>query len=120
MKTLKKHIRKYSNKRTVLLSVALVLTVPIALFALPDVTKTHYSAGGTVIEEGGVLESTIKEEKPTVAHVTTPESVRAIYMTACVAGTPSFRKDLVSLIEETELNSIVIDIKDYSGTISFP
>jgi hypothetical protein len=41
-------------------------------------------------------------------------------MTSCVAGTPGFRDSLVSLIEATELNSVIIDIKDYSGTISFP
>ena len=41
-------------------------------------------------------------------------------MSACAAGTPSFRKNLISLIEETEINSIMIDVKDFSGTISFP
>ena len=40
-------------------------------------------------------------------------------MTSCVVGTPSFRDDLVKLVEETELNSIIIDIKDFSGTLSF-
>ncbi len=54
-----------------------------------------------------------------VTHEPLPESVKAIYMTSCVAGTPSIRKGLVALVEETELNSIIIDIKDYSGHISF-
>ncbi len=40
-------------------------------------------------------------------------------MTSCVAGTPSFREKLLTLISETEINSVVLDIKDYSGTISF-
>jgi hypothetical protein len=35
-------------------------------------------------------------------------------------GTPSFRTKLVELIRETEVNAVVIDVKDYSGTISFP
>jgi len=64
----------------------------------------------------------VEEEKEPVfvaTHIKTPESVKGIYMTACVAGTPSFRKKLINLIEETELNSVVIDIKDYTGTISF-
>ncbi len=52
-------------------------------------------------------------------HLQMPESVRAIYMTSCVAGTPSFRNKLVSLIDETELNAVVIDVKDFSGTLSF-
>ena len=40
-------------------------------------------------------------------------------MSACVAGTDDFRERLVKLIDETEINAVVIDIKDYSGTISF-
>jgi hypothetical protein len=40
-------------------------------------------------------------------------------MTACVAGTPSFRAKLLKLANETEINSIMIDVKDYTGTISF-
>src|SRR3989344_5379030 len=57
---------------------------------------------------------------PQVAHIPTPSPVKAIYMTQCAAGTPSFREDLTKLIDSTELNSIVIDIKDYSGGIAFP
>ncbi len=52
-------------------------------------------------------------------HVETPQAVKGIYITACVVGTPSWRESLKKLVETTELNSVVIDIKDYSGTISF-
>src|SRR3989338_6124835 len=40
-------------------------------------------------------------------------------MTSCGAGTPTFRTELLQLVEETELNSLIIDIKDYSGFLSF-
>jgi hypothetical protein len=56
---------------------------------------------------------------PPPAHVETPGAVKAVYMTSCVAATPNWRTEIMKMIEETELNSIVIDIKDYSGTISF-
>ncbi|MDO8482112.1 MAG: putative glycoside hydrolase [bacterium] len=58
-------------------------------------------------------------EKPKVAHLAIPIPVRAIYMTQCVVGTPSFRSDLVKLIDTTELNAVVIDIKDYTGRLAF-
>lgn len=45
--------------------------------------------------------------------------MKAIYMSACVAATPLLRERLMSMIDETELNTVMIDIKDYSGTISF-
>jgi len=60
------------------------------------------------------------DTRPVVQHVLLPDAVKAIYMSACVAGTPSFRQQLVDLINETEVNSVMIDIKDFSGTISFP
>ncbi len=52
-------------------------------------------------------------------HVPLPAAVKAIYMSQCVVGTPSFRDTLVELVDETELNAIVIDIKDYTGKIAF-
>ena len=58
-------------------------------------------------------------EQPKVAHLATPAVVRAIYMTQCVVGTPSMRDELVKLIDATELNAVVIDIKDYTGKIAF-
>jgi hypothetical protein len=52
-------------------------------------------------------------------HVETPDAVRGIYMTSCVASSPSLRNNLVKLIDETELNAVVIDIKSFDGHISF-
>lgn len=60
-----------------------------------------------------------EEEAFVVTHLDTPPSVKAVYMTSWVAGTPSLRSRVVRLIEESELNALVIDIKDYSGKISF-
>ncbi len=58
--------------------------------------------------------------RPTVAHVATPDAVKAIYMSQCAAGTPSFRESLTNLLDTTELNAIIIDIRDYTGKIAFP
>jgi hypothetical protein len=62
----------------------------------------------------------LPDTRPVVKHVPIPEQVKTIYMTSCVAGTSEFRQKLVKLAQETEINSIIIDVKDYSGTISFP
>jgi hypothetical protein len=52
-------------------------------------------------------------------HIETPDEVKAIYMTSWVAGTTDWRNELISYIEESNLNSIVVDIKDDTGRISF-
>lgn len=56
---------------------------------------------------------------PHITHVDMPEHVRAIYMSQCAASSNAFRKELTELIAETEINSIIIDVKDFSGTVSF-
>ncbi len=61
----------------------------------------------------------IPAPKKPPAHIPTPKPVKGIYMTSWVAGTKDWRQKMVKLIEETELNSIIIDVKDYSGHISF-
>ena len=63
------------------------------------------------------LEPEVPVRKAT--YVATPSAVRGIYMTSCVASAPSLRAKLVALIEETELNSVVIDIKSFDGYLSF-
>lgn len=72
----------------------------------------------TIVAPAEIIEPV--DTRLVVKHVPLPEQVKAIYMTSCVAGTPSFRTRLVELMQETEINSVIIDIKDYSGTISFP
>ncbi|MBI2627921.1 MAG: hypothetical protein HYW71_00585 [Candidatus Niyogibacteria bacterium] len=62
-----------------------------------------------------VQEETVKK----IIHLQTPEPVKAIYMTSWVAGTSDWRDRLVEFIEKSELNAVVIDIKDYTGRISF-
>ncbi len=55
-----------------------------------------------------------------VTHIDTPDPVKAVYMTSWAAGNQRFRKELFDLVDTTEINAVVIDIKDYSGKISFP
>ena len=89
-----------------------------AYFAIPQVLPLSYSSQ----EDIATLESVEEvpaEEVFMAPHMETPEAVKTIYMTQCVAGTPSFRSSLVTLAEETEINSIIIDIKDYTGSLVF-
>tara|TARA_B100000745_G_scaffold300599_1_gene255794 strand:- start:17320 stop:18564 length:1245 start_codon:yes stop_codon:yes gene_type:complete len=61
----------------------------------------------------------VVEERPDITHVSIPDSVRAVYMSQCAASSQTFREEIVSLVEETEINALVIDIKDFTGTVSF-
>lgn len=97
--------------------------------SVPDLTAVEYEssdsrATSTVVASTTSVAAPVVADKndtrPVTKHQPKPEQVKAIYMTACVAGTRDFRQRLVDLIHETEINSIVIDIKDFSGSVSFP
>jgi len=87
---------------------------------IPDETYRAESSSSKVetdkLAEGKTLP--VKSAFPSVTHIKTPEPLKAIYMTSCVASTPSWRGKMAKLVEDTELNAMIIDIKDYSGTIS--
>ncbi len=55
---------------------------------------------------------------PRVTHIATPSPLKAVYMTSCIASGKRLRASLVELVDRTELNAIVIDIKDYSGYVA--
>ncbi len=52
-------------------------------------------------------------------HLSTPKPLRAIYMSSWAAGSPDFRNKLIKIIDDTEINAVVIDVKDSTGAVSF-
>jgi len=76
---------------------------------------------GAIAYEKSVMVTSNNEKdlKEAVTHIATPEPLKAIYMTSCIASSKKARSKLVNLVKTTELNSLVIDVKDYSGNISF-
>lgn len=100
----------------------IIILASAAYFFMPTFFSVAYKLDPTVKATSTAATSTIvKNGIPEVVlmHVKTPDPVKAIYMTACVASMPSWRTKMMNLIDTTELNSIVIDIKDYSGTVSY-
>lgn len=49
-----------------------------------------------------------------------PEIIKAVYVTGWSAGSKSYLNYLTNLFKTTEINAVVIDIKDYSGIASYP
>ncbi|MDO8604245.1 MAG: putative glycoside hydrolase [bacterium] len=91
-------------------------------FFIPSLSSVAYKSDSDTPSRDtqNVASSTEGKEPEFVAtHVQTPNAVKAIYMTACVATMPSFRNKLVAIADTTEVNSIIIDVKDFSGTIAF-
>jgi hypothetical protein len=48
-----------------------------------------------------------------------PSVIKAVYLTGWSAGSAAKLRSIINLVTSTELNAVVIDIKDYSGYVSY-
>jgi len=93
-----------------------VVVLVLSFFFIPNLFSTSYNLDDS---PGENLAGVTVPERFQPIYLKTPGSLRGIYMTSWVAGTKSIRGGVISLIEETELNAIIIDIKDDTGRISY-
>ncbi len=119
-------------KHAAIIAVGVVSCIILLSFVATKLFAVTYESPSYAAEQAALAKTKADEKKdvvpaevvpdtrPVVQHVPLPSPVKAIYMTSCVAGTPAFRERLIALMDETEVNAVIIDIKDYSGTISFP
>lgn len=127
---------KKNTTRLILIGLAFLLCGVVVCYALPMVYSSDikYNINQDLSEkesenilkgadEDKKIESTIPENTAddliSVTHLKTPEYVKALYMSGWVAGSENFKNSLVKIINDTELNAVVIDIKDSTGRISF-
>lgn len=121
MKKLLKNKHLQNHKRKYTYGSFVFLLIFLSWFAIPMFLPASYTSGESSDDLSLVngKADVVEEVKDQPIYIKTPDAVKAIYMTSCVVGTPSFRQELVEVVDSTEVNSIVIDIKDFSGGISF-
>jgi len=102
--------------------------VVIGYFIIPEISARNYIKANEKIQKTENIKEITPEVLPTVkteeeniivTHKETPKPLKAIYMSSWAASSDTFRKKITDLIDKTELNTVVIDIKDYTGKIAF-
>ncbi len=73
----------------------------------------------TAQQETTIVELTTEEETEPPLPERIPVKVKGVYLTAYVAGTTSMFDEILSHIEETEINTVVIDVKNDEGRVTF-
>lgn len=89
----------------------------VSVFSFSEILRPQVYDANQEVKKELANTAVIIEEK--IEHLPTPEPLRAIYMTSWVAGTQAWRADLAKFAADSEINAIVIDVKDYSGRIAF-
>ncbi len=83
--------------------------------------KPKESTDSSTIAEESLLENNIPENNFPLSPITEPPQViKGIYLTSWLAGKPNTLNELIEFINKTEINALVVDVKDERGTISFP
>jgi hypothetical protein len=111
-------------KNTIIVSIiTLFVLSSIFFFSYKFTSPSHVEFSSKEVDERNYenLSSAVVNSIPeiVVTHVKTPSSLKAVYMSSWAAGSQKFRDHLFDLIDNTEANAVVIDIKDYTGRISF-
>ncbi len=110
-----------SSPRVAIISTtSLVAIFLITFFVLPNFMAEKYdvSVPLTSNAESSSTPTVIPEIKK-VDHIPTPENVKGIYMTSWIASSAKLREGVIAVADTTEINSIVLDIKDATGKVSF-
>lgn len=98
----------------IVLALACVVSATSIVVAYRDVS-THFD---DLFQEYTSSSLLVRDPTPMLPRPE-PRVVKGVYLTAYSAGSSRKVQEIISLIERTELNAVVIDIKDYSGYLLY-
>ena len=84
----------------------------------PAFSRVSYADSNNSLK-ASAIEAPVIPVQPMVVHLPTPIPVKAVYITACTGSESKLRDKVVNELAGTEINSLVIDLKDYTGTLSY-
>jgi hypothetical protein len=102
-------------KKFLILAGILLLIIIGGTFAFAQIKKADKNIPAQALETPAVPEP----PKPIITHVPTPTPVRAVYLSSWVASSPKPFQHVMDLVDSTEVNAVVLDIKDATGKVSF-
>ncbi len=99
-----------------MLALVCVFVISFFLIKLNSDVQSSYSPYRSIIES---LVDDEASAETIATHVEKPKFVKAIYLTAYSAGSDKYRANIIAAMKNSRINSVVIDIKDYSGHILY-
>ena len=112
---------KFSLAEKILVALAVVLAVMTgASFFLQDI-KILFAGYKVVAPSISLSAADISVTKyvPPQKLSNPPAIIKAVYVTGYSAGSKKYLNYLSNLFKTTEINAAVVDIKDYSGLVSY-
>ena len=104
----------------------IIFVVAILLFWLPGISRSlDLKIDNTTVKTTAQNNSIVISNRYIAKHIQTPINVRGLYLSGWGAGNTTIKDRVIKMItdsqlsSDTSLNSVVIDVKDYTGLISF-
>ncbi|MDP4181050.1 MAG: putative glycoside hydrolase [Bacillota bacterium] len=125
---------KVSRTPSLIVSIIMILSILTSCANTSNQDKNNnpkQNAQGTKVPGSSASDKTSQapSQSPTAAvtptsqtalnHVAKPDKLRAFYFSGWTAGNPQRIKQVIELAKTTDLNAVVIDIKDDNGTIGY-
>ena len=104
--------------RTILCAIAAGLFFSAGAYPAQAAVKEEQPLVKVALTEKELPKANDRFAYPSGLHFTHPDKVRGIYVTGHSAGGSKFQ-ELTDFVDKTELNSMVIDVKDDHGNLTF-
>ncbi|PNV63660.1 sugar fermentation stimulation protein [Clostridium sp. chh4-2] len=112
------------KKRILLIAMALFLSGCARYQAVPEPPAAEETTEGIRQEETKETETPVETEAQTQPEeevdTRVPKQVKGIYLSAYIAGTPKLMDNILAEIDKSQVNAVVIDVKNDDGRITFP
>ena len=111
------------KKRILLIAMALFLSGCARYQEVPEPPAAEETTEGIRQEETKETETPVETEAQTQPEEETdtrvPKQVKGIYLSAYIAGTPKLMDNILAEIDKSQVNAVVIDVKNDDGRITF-
>ncbi|MBU0624780.1 putative glycoside hydrolase [Patescibacteria group bacterium] len=99
----------------------ILAALPLAYYLIPETIPDKYRPLFVAEKPGAAAVRAVTGPgiwpEPREIHI--PKEVKGIYVSAATAGYKSRFNELITLVNQTELNAMVIDVKDHRGYLAF-
>jgi hypothetical protein len=103
----------------VIVNMALLAVIVVSVYFLITQRTKIFAGTSMFFNHDKTLDITIDEKVIEKRTKPVEKEIRALYLTSYTASRSDKIDYFIDFINKTELNAVVIDIKDYSGTISY-
>lgn len=113
------YVTKVFSGRYIAIFLILVITIIIGVFFIFFKKSTSLPQKDIDFIEEKFSSLAVTDAEPQKSTFQPPEIIKAVYLTSWLAANPKVVDYMVNIAKNTEINAVVVDVKDWSGFIAY-